>query len=346
MKQIKTAIAGFGKSGKLIHAPLIRADKRFSLNAVVKRSGPDLIDGFRDVTLYRDYKTMLKDEQIELVVITAPNHLHFRMAADALISGKHVVVDKPFTVTHAEAEKLIRIARDEERVLTAFQNRRLDADFLTLKRVIENGAVGRITEFTSRFDRFRNRLREDAWKEKDLPGSGILYDLSPHLIDQALQLFGKPGSLFAEIRNERRGDVDDFFDIRLFYDGFTARLTAGMLVPEPATRFILRGMNGSFLKSGTDPQEAALAAGDDPSDPSFGVETSDRFGTLYKSENGEIIREAVPSEKGRYPDFYNNLCDVIAGNGELLVQPEEAAEVIRMIELAKVSHREGRVVSC
>ncbi|MCC5913763.1 MAG: Gfo/Idh/MocA family oxidoreductase [Balneolaceae bacterium] len=343
---INAAIAGFGKSGKNIHAPLIKATEGIELHSLVKRSGPDLIDGYRDLKRFRDYKSMLKDDQVNLVVITTPNHLHFSMASEALASGKHVVVDKPFAVTHAEAEKLIRIAKKEERILTVFQNRRLDADFLTVQKVIKEGSIGRLVEFESRFDRFRSELREDAWKEKDLPGSGILYDLAPHLIDQALQLFGKPESLFADISAQREGDADDRFEIRLSYSGFTVKLSAGMLIPEATPRFVVRGMNGSFVKYGMDPQEESLASGSDLNSLKFGVEEAERYGELITVESGKVIRKKVPSQKGEYGEFYNNLNAAIRGEKQIMVKPEEAAEVIRLIELARQSHREGCRLEC
>jgi scyllo-inositol 2-dehydrogenase (NADP+) len=344
-KPLQTAIIGYGKSGKNIHTPLIDACDGIVLRSVVRRSGPEHVEGRSGIDVIRDYRDVLKKPEIDLVVITAPNHLHYNMARDALRAGKHVVVDKPFSVSSNEADELIAMAFDLQKTLTVFQNRRWDGDFLTVQKLIGEKAVGRIVEFESSFNRFRNELRENAWKEKALPGSGILYDLAPHLIDQALQLFGKPKKLFADIRNERGGETDDRFEIILFYDGFRATLRAGMLVPDPTPRFVLRGDKGSFVKFGTDPQEEALAAGMDPKSSGWGREEASAHGVLRREESGKLTQKTIVTAPGNYPHFYRKLADAILKGTPLSVKPEEAARVIRIIELALESHQKGMVIA-
>jgi len=343
---IKTGILGFGKSGQNIHAPLIDACSGMVLKSVVTRTGPEQIPGRNELNVVRSAEELIRSEELDLIVITTPNYLHHEMAADALRAGKHVVVDKPFTVTTEEALNLDGIAKKSGKLISVFHNRRWDGDFLTVKNLIEKSAVGRLVEFESRFNRFRNYLKADAWKEKALPGSGLLYDLSPHLIDQALQLFGAPQKLFADIRNQRGGETNDWFEIRLCYDGFTATLRAGMLVADTTPRFVLRGTKGSYIKFGFDPQEEDLASGDDPHGPGWGLESENQHGSLRTEEGDSVIEKRIPTAAGGYPQFYRNIVDAINGLAELYVKPSEAAEVIRLIELAMQSHDEGRIVDC
>ncbi|WP_158278626.1 oxidoreductase [Rhodohalobacter mucosus] len=343
---IRAGILGFGKSGRNIHAPLIDACRSMVLKNVVTRTGPEQIPGRNEVNVMRSAEELIRSEDTDLIVITTPNHLHYKMAHDALTAGKHVVVDKPFTVTAEQAHSLTRTAEKSGKVLTVFHNRRWDGDFLTVRNLISRQAVGRLVEFESRFDRFRNYLKEDAWKEKDLPGSGILYDLSPHLIDQALQVFGVPNKLFADIRNQRWGEADDFFMIRFYYDDFTATLRAGMLVADATPRFVIRGTMGSYVKYGFDPQEEALARGDDPHGAEWGHEPENKFGVLRTADGDSFREERIPTAGGGYPQFYRNIADAVNGKVDLQVKPAEAAEVIRMIELALKSQKSGTVVDC
>lgn len=339
---LKAAIIGYGKSGKKIHAPLIDACDGIILRAVLKRFGPDRLPDRPEVEVYRELEDLLRSDLIDLVIITTPNHLHYQMAKKALKAGKHVVVDKPFTVTSREAQELIQVAEKEKRALTVFQNRRWDADFLTVQKLINEKAVGRLVEFESTFNRFRNELRDDAWKEKDLPGSGILYDLGPHLIDQTLQLFSTPKSLYADIRSQRGGEVDDWFDIDFYYDGFKAKMKAGMLVLDETPRFVLRGFEGSFVKFGMDPQEELLANGVDPKSSGWGREDERQFGQLKRFDSGKVTKKKVVSASGNYPFFYRNVADAIQKGTNLAVKPSEAKEVIELVELANKSAAEAK----
>jgi len=333
---IKTGIVGYGKSAKVFHAPLINTVQCLDLYSVVERSSDDAIQQYPDVEVFRSFKEILKDDLTELLIITTPNHLHFSMAQEALSAGKHVVIDKPFTVTFEEANKLIRLADDSGLKLSVFQNRRWDGDFLTLKELIRNKKVGETVEVVSTFNRFRNQIQEDAWREKSQAGSGVLYDLGPHLIDQSIQIFGKPDQLYADIREQRGGVTDDYFELDLYYPNLKVKLKAGVLVADPSPRFTVRGTEGAFVTFGLDPQEQNLKEGKklDSNDHSWG--------TLYKWEDGKMTEEQVKIAMGNYSAFYRDMASAIKGKGELPVDPNDAAYVIYLIELAFKSNMEGK----
>ncbi len=287
------------------------------------------------MAIVRDAAELLDDPRIALVVVATPNVTHFDLARRALLAGKHVVVDKPFTVTEAQARELIALAEAQKRVLTVFQNRRWEGDFLTIRRLLDEGALGRLVSYEARFDRFRNVPRPAAWRESGDPGAGILYDLGAHLIDQALLLFGRPDRITADVRRERDfGGSDDAFDIWMDYPRMKVTLAAGMLVREPAPRYTLRGTDATFVKFGKDPQESDLAAVRSPRDAGWGREPRAQWGTLY-SDRGEQRVETLP---GHYAAFYENVRDAIAGAAPLAVDPGTAAATIGIIEQA-LAHR-------
>ena len=339
-RTINTGIVGYGKSAKFFHVPLLKAAEGFTVRSILQRNKSDSKLDFPDARLVRDMKDLLKDDQLDLVIITSPNAVHFEQAFAALNAGKHVVVEKPFTVTSVEAKKLIKLASDNKLILTIFQNRRWDGDFLTLKEVIESGRLGKIVEFESTYNRFRNQLIDHAWKEKEVPGSGILYDLSPHLIDQTLMLFGLPGKIYADISAQRGGDADDRFDLMLFYPDIKVMLRAGMLVPEDTPRFILRGTKGSFIKYGLDPQERDLANGISPKNKGWGKEPQENWGALYIESDGDLKKENVETRPGNYPFFYEELRNSILNKCEPPVLPQTGMHIIQIIEKA-VESNEG-----
>ncbi|TVQ03795.1 MAG: oxidoreductase [Balneolaceae bacterium] len=341
---IQTAIVGYGKSAKYFHVPLLKTAPGFKVTSVMQRTKDDSLTDFPDARLVRDMSTLLEDDKLDLVVITSPNAVHFQQTYDALMAGKHVVVEKPFTVTSTEAEQLTDLAKQQNRILTIFQNRRWDGDFYTVKNIIESGRLGNIVEYEAAWNRFRNRLRDDAWKEKELPGSGILYDLSPHLIDQTLLLFGSPTAVFADVRSQRGGDADDRFDLTLYYPGIKVLLRAGMLVPEATARFIIRGTQGTFIKYGLDPQEEALAAGLLPDAPGWGLEPEENWGMLHLENDGNIYVERVKTLPGNYPGFYEELREAIESKGEVPVLPETGTLIIRIIEKAIESNNKREAV--
>ncbi|MCF6240003.1 MAG: Gfo/Idh/MocA family oxidoreductase, partial [Bacteroidales bacterium] len=242
MKQINTAIIGFGTSGKYFHAPFLHKHPNFILKKVVERHSEDSKKIYPEIEIVRDYKTLLKDKSIELIVICTPNTLHYELAKASLKAGKHVLIEKPFTPTTKQADELIRLSAKYQRKIFVYHNRRWDGDFKTIKRMVDEDILGDIYEFEAHFDRYRPVVSTEKWKEKPLAASGILYDLGAHLIDQALTLFGHPTSLKANVQKQRaHATVDDYFHIELFYNELKVILTAGMLVENHNLRYILKG---------------------------------------------------------------------------------------------------------
>jgi predicted dehydrogenase len=288
---------------------------------------------------------LLKDESLDLIIVNTPNDSHFSFAEHALKAGKHVVVEKPFTVTVAEADQLINLAKEQKKILTVFQNRRWDADFLTVKKVLDLKMVGQLVECEIHYDRFRNHIEPGTWKEEPKPGTGILYNLGSHLIDQVLFLFGMPKYLDARVGIQRPGGrVDDFFDIRLEYAGFMVILKSSYLVREPGPRFVLHGTEGSFIKSGIDPQEQALKDGKVPGTAGWGVEGREWWGKLNTTLNGKPFEGPLETLPGNYPGFYENLYKAITEGVPLSVKPGEARLVIQLIEACYESSTHKKAV--
>jgi scyllo-inositol 2-dehydrogenase (NADP+) len=345
-KIINTAIIGFGLSGRVFHAPFIYNHPGFSLASVVERKGQSARELFPGVRIVTDYKQLLKDESLDLVVVATPNIHHFGQAKALLEAGKHVVIEKPFTPTSAEADELINIAAKSGKKIFVYQNRRWDGDFKTVQQVVYNGYLGEVLEYEAHFDRFAPGARRSAWRDEPLPAGGVLYDLGAHLVDQALVLFGLPHSIFADIRLQRAGSkVDDYFEVNLFYSRLKVTLKASVFVKEAGPRFILHGTKGSFIKYGIDPQEEALKEGLMPGSANWGKDDPDYFGILNAEMNGQQFYGNIETEPGNYMGFYDNVRDVITKGAEQAVQPEEARNVIRVIELAFESQMRGGKVS-
>ena len=342
---INTGIIGFGMAARVFHAPVLLTIPDFRITKVVERHRNESPAFIPDVEVVRQAEALFDDDELSLVVITTPNNTHYDLARRALLAGKHVVVDKPFTTTSAHAAELIRLASEKNRIISVFQNRRWDADFLTVRKVLEQGLPGRLVAFESHFDRFRTALKPDAWREKAGEGSGVLFDLGPHLIDQALVLFGPPESVTADIRIQRDGAVaDDDFEVILHYDRLKVTLKAGMLVKAETPRFLMLGTNGSFVKYGLDPQEDALKAGRSPDGPDWGREPEERWGKLDIGMDGLRFTGRIESVPGNYRAYYLNLADAVRGEAEPAVRHDEMHQVIRIIELAIQSSKELRTV--
>ena len=343
--QINVGLVGFGMAARVFHAPVIQSVPSLKLKAIVERHGDTSRNDYPGIEVVRDVSSLLQDEQIDLVVVATPNISHFDLARQSLLANKHVVVEKPFTNTSAEAQQLIELAGQQNRIISVNQNRRWDGDFQTIKKLIAARLLGRLVDYEAHFDRFRNPPRQNVWKEQEGPGSGILFDLGSHLIDQAQVLFGLPRMLTADIRVQRDGGrVVDNFELLLHYDDLKVTLRGGMLVRELGPRFTLHGTEGSFLKYGFDPQEEALNQGRTPDEPHWGEDAKDLWGTLNTQVAGLHIQGRVETIPGRYQTFYENIADAIKGRTELAVRPEEARNTIRMIELAMQSHEEKRTV--
>ena len=347
MQSIRAGLVGFGYAGRVFHAPVIRAVAGLELAVIVQRHGDSAHQAYPDVRVVRDLAALLADDSIRLVVIATPNVSHHELARQCLLAGRDVVVDKPFTVTSSEARDLVELAGARGRLLSVYQNRRWDGDFLTLRELLGRGTLGRVVRFESRYDRYRARRRQAAWRESDAPGSGILFDLGPHLLDQALVLFGMPQAVTADIRLERDDSVvDDAFDIVLHYPNLRVVLSASMLARAPGPRFLVYGARGTYSKYGMDPQENALKAGALPGGPGWGEEAEALWGTLTLAEDGSFARRAVRTHPGDYRLYYANVRDALAGSTPLAVTPPQALCVMRLLELARESSRRRLTMDC
>lgn len=337
---IDVALIGFGFAGRTFHAPIITAVPGLRLAAILQRQGDEAAQHYPAATIARSVDELLAIPGIRLVVIATPNPTHFPLAKQCLLAGRDVVIDKPFAATLAEASELADLAAQQGRLLSVYQNRRWDGDFLTLQQLLASGEIGRPVLFESRFDRFRPQLRPQAWRERSEPGSGVLFDVGPHLIDQALVLFGTPEAVAADVRTERdRATTDDAFDVMLFYSQVRVVLRASMLVSAPTARFVLQGTQGSYVKFGLDPQEEVLKRGGIPEGNSWGREPSDRWGILRSAENDSLAERPLLTLPGDYRKYYENVRDAILGSAPLAVTPQQALDVMRAIELAHQSSR-------
>lgn len=343
---INVAVIGFGKSAPIFHLPILEYLPHFNVKKIVKRSSPtcEQITHYPHIDFTCNIDEVLKDDSIDLVIITTPNTTHFELCKKALLHNKHVVVEKPFTPTYKESMELYELAKERDMVLSVYHNRRFDGDFLTVKKMIQNKELGRLVEYESHFDRFRNYLIKDAWREHDLEGSGILFDLGSHIIDQALDIFGMPETVFADIRKQRDNiKVDDSFEVILGYPRLKVTLKATMLCNAPKLRFMLNGTKGSYVKYGTDPQEKALKTGK-KIDDRWGVENKEHWGTQYLMLDSEVVENKIPTIKGDYRSYYIDIYESIAYGKKPMVSAEKAADVINIIEHAFRSNKLGKIV--
>jgi len=348
MQSIQTALIGYGMAGRIFHAPFIHLVPGLELS-VISTANPAAIQlinsRYPETKVVSDANEIFEDKSIELVFILTPNQTHYDLAKKALLAGKHVVVDKPFTVTTKEADELIELAKKQKKLITVYQNRRWVADFKTVKKIIAGGKLGRIVEYSACFDRYVPFIRPKKWKEENLPGSGVLYDLGSHLIDQALQLFGMPEGVTCKIQYQRENTkIDDYFSMILHYPGLIVNLHSGMLVKIPGPNFSIHGTNGSFVKYGLDVQEGDADKGKTPDSPDWGKEPQNQWGTLSCNTDGLNVTATVESEQGNFMDFFTNLEKAIRGEEPLAVRPEEARDVIRIIEAGIQSHHEHRSI--
>ncbi|RPI06123.1 MAG: oxidoreductase [Ignavibacteriae bacterium] len=343
---IVAGIASFGMSGKIFHAPLISSHRNFKLKRIIERTRNEARQLYPGVIVSRSFEDLLQDSEIELIIVNTPDETHFEYATACLKAGKHVVVEKPFTQTVAQGEELIALARQQGTVLSIFQNRRWDGDFLTVQHIVNNRMLGRLVDYEAHFDRYRNFIQQDTWKERAAAGSGVLTNLGAHMIDQALVLFGMPEAVTAHLKTMRTGgEVDDWYDIRLHYPGVNVQLKSSLLVREPGPRYLLHGTLGSFLKWGLDPQEEALKQGKNPNDPGWGIDSKEWWGVLNTEMDHQPIREKFETLPGNYRSFYDNIAARIREGKELQVKPEEALNVIRIIEAAKRSSGEKKTIT-
>jgi len=340
---LSVLIMGFGYAAKTFHVPFLRAMDAYSIQGVVS-SDPAKVEGeLPGVKVFSSFEQAIADNDFDLVVITTPNHLHAEQAEAALRAGCHVLVEKPFTLSSQRAEQLVTLAAQLNKQLCVFHNRRFDGDFLTLKQLIAEQAVGDIKRLESRFDRFRPTPRK-RWRENAGPGSGIFWDLGPHLIDQAVQLFGIPQQVSADIRILRDGgESDDAFEVTLHYSAITVKVGSSPFEAGPTLRYALQGTEGSYRKYHLDPQEDQLKAGMVFVDPEWSVDPAPQHGTLYLDEESKT----VATLNGGYTTFYRQLATALTTNNAeaLPASGQSVVNVIRMIELARLASEQQQTLS-
>lgn len=360
---IKVGVIGYGLSAKIFHIPFINHVPDFELHAIVQRSPKPEDDASKDwpnTTIYKSADELFNDAQVQLIVISTAPVSHFEMAKNAMEKGKHVLIEKPFVPTEKEARELIGISEKQGVVLTVYQNRRFDSDFLTLRKMVEQGKLGRIVEFETHFDRHRPEVPTATWKAVQAPGTGAVYDLGSHLMDQAVVLFGKPQRITGFVGAQRIGGegLEDSCTVLLHYDGGkdTEAGEGGVLVTvkaavvsleEKQLRYWVRGTEGTWRKEGLDPQEDQLRKeGVKLGDRGYGIEGKEWWGQLTSLEDGKTVRKNVETvEPPTYCEFYSRLAKALRGEkGMLPVQSEEAALVIRLIELARESSQSGKTL--
>jgi scyllo-inositol 2-dehydrogenase (NADP+) len=345
MIPVQTAICSFGMSGRVFHAPFLHVSPEFQFHSVWEREKNLAQQIYPSVRVCRTLGDLLADEVVELVIVNTPNYTHYDYAKQALLAGKHVIVEKPFTVTEKEGLELIDLAKKVGKKLTSYQSRRFDSDYRTVKKVVDSGVLGKIVEAEFHYDRFTPALSPKVHKETPGPGRGLLYDLGSHLIDQVLQLFGDPEAIFADLFIIRDHSlVDDYMEVLLFYPGLRVRIKSSYLVREPIPSYSVFGHLGSFLKSRTDVQERHLLAGEMPGGASWGIEPETECGLLHTEKDGKVIRRYVPTERGNYMDFFTGVYEAIRHGKELPVTAEQAVKIIRVIEKAYESVNEKKIV--
>ena len=342
---IDVGLIGFGLAGRYFHAPLINAVPGLRLAAVLQRSGEEAAKRYPEAHIVRSIEELLAIDSIRLVVIASPNQTHFPFAVQCLEAGRDVVVDKPITPTLPEAIELFRIAKKSGRLLTVFHSRRFDADFQTVRQVVASGELGQVLRFETHYDRYRPTSRANAWREVPGPGSGILFDLAPHLIDHAMMLFGTPEAIAADIRIERPGFLtDDAFDICFFYPhNLRAHLHATMLCVTPRPRFVLLGEKGTFVKNEFDALEQALRREDIPKGESWVLDPEENWGVLTVAADGQTRKRKVAS-RGDWREFYANVRDALLGQAALQVTPDQVIDVMMALELAQESQARRCVI--
>ncbi len=346
MDPIKVGIIGFGLSGKIFQAPFLQVSENFQIVKICSSRNKEINELYPEVEIVTDADQIINNTEIELVVVASPNTEHFSQVGKALKAGKHVIVEKPFVTNLEEGKKLIDLANRQQKILAVFQNRRWDGDFKTVKEIIESGALGNISEYEVHFDRFRPEHDMTNWRSHDLPGSGVFFDLGPHLIDQALTLFGMPKAVFGDVRIARKeGVVDDTFEVILYYEKLRVKLKAGVIVKELGPHFIIHGDKGSFIKYGLDPQENLLKNGALPKGDSWGTDDENLYGILNIVENGAEVRKKIKTQPGNYMGFFDNVYQAVRHGDSLAVTAREALNAIIIIITALESSKQKKVIT-
>jgi predicted dehydrogenase len=338
---LPVALVGFGLAGRVFHAPLVQATPGLRLACVVSSDPTKVHQALGEMDVAPTLADALQRHAIALVVIASPNQTHVPLARQALAAGCHVVIDKPMAPTLAQARALANEAAQRGRILSVFHNRRWDADFLALRAAVESGQLGQIAELHSHFDRFRPQVQV-RWREQPGPASGLWFDLGPHLVDQALQLFGLPESVSADIFVQREdAQVDDAFHVILRYRRLRVHLHAGSLVRSVGPRFIVHGSGGSWIKHGLDAQEAQLREGLRPGDAGWALDPAP---ARYQSAEAEDPTE-VPLPAGRWTDYYAGIASAVRDGTTVPVTADSAIDAMRVLEAAQLSAANGCAIA-
>jgi len=340
---LNAILLGYGYAAQTFHAPLISNCADLRLYGMVSSKPEQVLADWPQARHWHSLEQALQDEAVDLVVIATPNALHYPQAEAALRAGKNVVVDKPFTVTVSEAQQLAALADRLGLLLSVFHNRRWDADFLTLKPLLESARLGRISQFVSHFDRYRPEVRQ-RWREQGGAGSGLWYDLGPHVLDQALQLFGPPLAVSAYLAQQRQqAQTTDYFHVQLRYPSTHVVLHGSCLVSGGIPRFAVHGELASYTKYGLDTQEADLKLGKQPGGPAWGLDPQP--GLLHVQTDGTVQSETIANRCGDYRCYYQQVAAAIRGDADNPVTASEAASVMDWLERAVLSAAQGREVS-
>jgi scyllo-inositol 2-dehydrogenase (NADP+) len=340
---VTVGIVGYGLSGSVFHGPFLKAHPGFRVKRIIS-SRKEATADFSEAQISNDYQSIIQDQEIDLVIICTPHFLHFQQAFEAIKAGKHVVIEKPVSTKSIEIEQLIQISKETGAFLFPYHNRRWDSDFLTVKKLINENRLGSIHTFESRMERYSPLINRAVWRFNPEDGGGTLFDLGPHLVDQALHLFGKPKAVLALLSDQRGSGTNDAFDISLIYPELNVRLKASLMCMEPGLRYIIHGSEGSFLKPGFDMQESRLRAGGLPADIGFGDEPEAFFGKLVTRQEKIISEGIFSSSTGNYMYFYDNVFSCLTQHGKAEISPEDALLNIRILEAASKSHQMGSVI--
>ncbi len=340
-KILKTAITSYGMSGAIFHAPFLLCNPHFRITKILERNKQLSKERIPEATIVKSFDKIINDPEIDLVVVNTPNELHFTMCKASLENGKHVIVEKPFVNTVEEGEELIDLAKKKGLILAVYQSKRTEGDYKTVRKILDEKILGDLKIFESQVLRWKPDLGPKKWKVEDHPGAGLLYDLGSHLIDQALALFGMPKTVWADLRILRENAmVDDYFEVQLDYINFKVNLKSSLLAKDEGFRFIIQGNKGTFTKYGSDIQESLLMKGILPNTKGWGKEDEQYWGTIHTPE--EIF--TLPTIVGSYQEFFENVYQSIVNGADLLIKPEEALNVIRIIEIARQSFNEKRTI--
>lgn len=343
---LNIALCSYGMSGKVFHAPLISAEPQLRLHSILQRSGDSALQDYPGVKLVKTFEELLADAALDIIVINTPNEHHHPMTKAALLAGKHVVVEKPFTLSLSEGQELIELAQQQQKIIAVFHNKRLETDHLTVAKILSEGELGRVVEIEWHYDRFRHSVTHKAWKENDLPGAGTWWDLGVHMLDSMLNLLGRPQAVNADMRSLRRAQGStDYFNVCFHYPDMRVLLRSSTYVSEKGATVSLHGDKGSFLKFGQDVQEQQLMKGIKPGERHWAMHGDDNQGVLHLQTDSGSERRQIASERGCYELFYRNIADAILDKDTLRFGAQQALLAVEMLLAAEESNRQQKTIS-